>query len=120
VGAFDGDLSIQPRLSLRHRFGDFLMVKAAWGKYRQPAPPEDLSPVFGNPLLGAASATHYLLGAESELGAKIHLEAAGFLSMSENLSVRNPMPSPSVAEALVAEGEGRSYGVQVMLRRDLG
>lgn len=120
VGAFDGDLSIQPRLSLRHRFGDFLMVKAAWGKYRQPAPAEDLSPVFGNPLLGAASATHYLLGAESELGAKIHLEAAGFLSMSENLSVRNPLPSPSVAEALVAEGEGRSYGVQVMLRRDLG
>lgn len=120
IGAFDGDLTVQPRLSLRHRFGAYLMVKGAWGKYRQPAPAEDLSPVFGNPLLGTASATHYLLGAESELGYKIHLEAAGFLSLSEHLSVRNPLPSPSVAEALVAEGEGRSYGVQVMVRRDLG
>lgn len=120
VGAFDGDLTLQPRLSLRHRFGDYLMLKGAWGVYRQPAPAEDLSSVFGNPLLGTANATHYLLGAESELGRKVHVEAAGFLSVSEHLSVRNPLPSPSVAEALVAEGQGRSYGMQVMVRRDLG
>ena len=120
VGAFDGDLTVQPRLSLRHRFGERLLIKGAWGVYRQPAPAEDLSSVFGNPLLGTSNATHYLLGAESELGFDLHVEAAAFLSQSKHLSVRNPLPSPSVAEALVAEGEGRSYGMQVMLRRNLG
>jgi TonB family protein len=120
VGAFDGDLTVQPRLSIRHRFSPRLTLKGAWGVYRQPAPTEDLSSVFGNPLLGTSNATHYLLGAESDLGRNVHVEAAGFLSVSKHLSVRNPLPSPSVAEALVAEGEGRSYGMQVMLRRDLG
>lgn len=119
-GAFDGDLTVQPRLSVRHRFGKRLMLKGAWGVYRQPAPAEDLSSVFGNPLLGTSSATHYLFGAESDLGYQIHVETAAFLSLSDHLSVRNPLPSPRVAEALVAEGEGRSYGMQVMVRRDLG
>lgn len=120
VGAFDGDLTVQPRLSLRHRLGQRLLLKGAFGKYRQPAPAEDLSSVFGNPLLGTANATHYLFGAEAELGQRLHLETAAFLSLSHNLTVRNPLPSPRVAEALVAEGDGRSYGMQVMLRRDLG
>lgn len=120
VGAFDGDLTVQPRLSLRHRLGKRLLLKGAYGKYRQPAPAEDLSSVFGNPLLGTANATHYLFGAEAELAERLHLETAAFLSLSHNLAVRNPLPSPRVAEALVAEGEGRSYGMQVMLRRDLG
>lgn len=120
VGAFDSELSVQPRLSIRHRFGDNVLVKAAWGKYRQPAPAEDLSSVFGNPLLGTAQATHYLVGVEAELTELLHVEAAGFLSTSEDLAVRNPISSPRVAEALVANGEGRSYGMQVMLRRNLG
>src|SRR5690606_11357845 len=47
------------------------------------------------------------------------LETAGFLSLSENLAVRNPVPSPCVAEALVVEGDGCSYGAQVMLCREL-
>jgi TonB family protein len=120
IGAFDADLSVQPRFSIRHRFGERLLVKAAWGKYRQPAPAEDLSSVFGNPTLGTAQATHYLFGVEAELGQLLHVETAAFLSTSENLAVRNPLASPRVAEALVANGEGRSYGMQVMVRRNLG
>lgn len=120
IGAFDAELSLQPRLSIRHHFADWLLVKGAWGKYRQPAPAEDLSSVFGNPLLGTASATHYLVGVEADVGDLFHVETAGFLSESEDLSVRNPIPSPRVAESLVADGQGRSYGMQVMLRRNLG
>lgn len=119
VGSFDGELSIQPRMSVRHRFGQRLLVKGAFGMYRQPAQAEDLSSVFGNPLLGTAHATHYLVGVDLDLGYSLQLETAGFLSLSENLAVRNPVPSPRVAEALVAEGDGRSYGAQIMLRREL-
>lgn len=119
VGAFDGDLTVQPRLSVRHRFGKRVQLKGALGVYRQPAQGEDLSSVFGNPLLGNSHATHYLFGADTSLTRVLQLETAAFLSMSDRLAVRNPLPSPRVAEALVAEGEGRSYGMQVMLRREL-
>ncbi len=119
IGAFDGELSVQPRLSLRHRFGKRLLLKGAFGMYRQPAQGEDLSSVFGNPLLGTSNATHYLFGADTSLTESLQLETAAFLSTSGGIAVRNPLPSPRVAEALVAEGEGRSYGMQVMLRREL-
>jgi hypothetical protein len=35
------------------------------------------------------------------------------------LPVRNPLPSPRVAETLLDLGEGRSYGAQLLVRRNL-
>jgi TonB family protein len=119
IGAFDADLSLQPRLSLQYRPIPRVALKGAYGRYRQSAEPEDLSSVFGNPLLGTASATHYLLGGSVEVIEKLTLETTAFYTEASELAVRNPLPSPRVAETLVAEGQGRAYGMQLMLRRDL-
>lgn len=119
VGAFDAELSLQPRLAARYAPHPAVTLKAAYGRYRQPAQAEDLSAVFGNPLLGTAEATHYLVGGDVRLGGHFGVEAMLFHARSEDLPVRNPLPSPRVAEALVPTGEGRSYGLQVLVRREL-
>jgi TonB family protein len=120
VGAFSADLSVQPRLSTRLAVSPELTVKAAYGRYRQPPRAEDLSSVFGNPLLGTSDATHYLVGGELTPFGTLGVEATLFYSSSEHLPVRNPLPSPRVAETLLGLGEGRSYGAQLLVRRNLG
>lgn len=120
VGAFTADLSVQPRLSTRLAVTPALTLKAAFGRYRQPSRAEDLSSVFGNPLLGGAQATHYLAGGELALGEAIAVEATLFYSRSRQLPVRNPLSSPRVAETLLDVGEGRAYGAQLLVRRNLG
>lgn len=120
VGAFSADLSLQPRFSTRFAAAPELTLKAAYGRYRQPPRADELSSVFGNPLLGTAGATHYLLGGELMLLGALGVEATLFYSGSDRLPVRNPLPSPRVAETLLDLGQGRSYGAQLLVRRNLG
>jgi hypothetical protein len=95
------------------------MFKAAYGRYRQPPLAEDLSPVFGNPTLGASSGHHFLGGGEFQLTDSLGVETTAFYTTSSGLAARNPIPSPLIAEALVGIGAGRSYGAQFMLRKSL-
>lgn len=119
VGVFAADLSVQPRASVRYAVTDSLQLKGAAGRYRQPPVAEDLSSVFGNPLLGTAEATHLLLGAAFNASRLISIEATVFSASSKHLAVRNPIASPRVAEALAGIGDGRARGVQLMLKREL-
>ena len=119
VGAYATDIALEPRVSARLRLSRRAALKAAYGRYRQPPQAEDLSPVFGNPLLGAASGQHALGGAEFQLTPTLGVETTVFYTHSTGLAARNPVPSPLVAEALVGVGEGRSYGAQFLVRRSL-
>ncbi|HTQ05539.1 MAG TPA: TonB-dependent receptor [Polyangiaceae bacterium] len=119
VGAYSADLGVEPRVSLRYRLSKRATLKAAYGEYRQPPQPEDLSAVFGNPLLGVASGKHVLGGGEFALSPTIGVETTVFYTHSKGLAARNPLPSPLVAEALLDIGEGRSYGAQFLIRRNL-
>ncbi|HVW26497.1 MAG TPA: TonB-dependent receptor [Polyangiaceae bacterium] len=118
-GAYVGDISIEPRLSVRYALTNRVSFKAAYGKYHQPPAVADLSPTFGNPLLTPSAATHLLFGTTVQLAALLSAETTVFYSRSNDLAVRNPSPTPLLAQALVSEGQGRSYGVQVLLRREL-
>jgi TonB family protein len=119
VGAYEADVGVEPRIAARLRLSKRATLKAAYGKYRQPPVAEDLSPVFGNPLLGASSAQHLLGGAEFQLSQTLGVETTVFYTHSTDLAARNPVPSPLVAEALVDLGVGRSYGAQFLLRKSL-
>jgi hypothetical protein len=87
--------------------------------------PEDLSPVFGNPNLGFASAWHVLAGAQYRFndkpdeGLPLSVEATVFSSFSDGLSTRNLATSPAQGQALVNEGQGRAYGAQILVRQEL-
>ncbi len=112
------DLVVEPRLAARYEITPALGVKAAYGIYHQPPQSEDLSAVFGTPPLGVSKAQHLLLGGSYKLTDRLELEATGFLSTSEGLAVRSLSQSPALANALVQEGTGRSYGGQLLLRQD--
>ncbi|HEX2730086.1 MAG TPA: TonB family protein [Polyangiaceae bacterium] len=118
VGTARQDTAIDPRLALRWSITDRLSTKAAVGIYHQPPFAEDLSAVFGNPTLGPSRARHYLAGAAYHITEPLSLELTGFYSHSDDLAVRSPLPTPTTAEALVAQGRGRAYGGQGLLRYD--
>lgn len=117
LGGSTSDLALQPRLSLRYAPSERASFKAAWGKYFQAPQVEDLSAVFGNPLLSVAEGNHYLLSNEVTVLPKLVAETTAFYSRSRGLAVRNPALSPSIAQALVGTGEGRAFGAQLLLRR---
>jgi TonB family protein len=120
LGAYVQDVSVQPRLATRYAVTDDVTVKAAYGLYRQPPLPDDLSAVFGNPTLGVSRGTHYVGGVQVRLADKLSGETNVFHTNSEALVARNPAESPRIGQALIQEGRGRSIGAQLLLRRDKG
>lgn len=118
VGLFTNDLAFEPRVSVRWQATPRINLKAAFGQYHQPPAAEDLSAVFGNPKLGLAFGRHTLAGAAVKLTKSLSADVTGFYNTMESLTSRNESPTPLLAQALVQEGIGRSYGVQVMLRQE--
>lgn len=119
IGAFRQDAAIEPRLAVRWQAERRLALRAAYGRYHQPAAAADLSAVFGNPLLPAAAANHFVVGSQLRFRQTTSLETTAFYTMQEGLAVRSTLSSPLLAEALVANGEGRSFGAQLQLRQEL-
>ena len=108
---------LEPRISARLRVGPRLTLLGAAGLYSQPPDPRDLSAVFGNPKLGPASADHVSVGESLHIAGDTSLDVTGFYRWMSGLAVRDPSPTPKLAEALLDEGVGRAYGVQLMLRQ---
>jgi len=122
---FDGpllggaNLALQPRISVRYAPSERASFKVAWGRYYQAPQAEDQSPVFGNPLLSVADASHYLVSNQVVVLPKLTAETTAFYSKSDSLAVRNPSTAPLLGESLIGAGEGRAFGAQFLLRRDL-
>ncbi|HVJ88909.1 MAG TPA: TonB-dependent receptor, partial [Labilithrix sp.] len=119
IGAFRNDAAIEPRLSVRWQPTSRVSLRAAYGRYHQQASPEDLSAVFGNPLLPAAAAHHFVGGSSVRVFDKTTLESTAFYTVQEDLAMRSPLASPILAQALVPIGDGRSYGAQMLFRQEL-
>jgi TonB family protein len=117
VGFAQEQTVVEPRISIRYAATPRIALKAAFGVYHQPPSGEDLSAVFGTPKLGVSEAEHYVLGGAFKLTRTLDVEVTAFLSESDNLVVRSTAPSPYLANALVQEGIGRSYGTQFLLRQ---
>ena len=109
----------QPRLNVLYQMLPTLGFKAAVGMYSQAPVADDLSAVFGNPQLGVSHATHVLGGVTFKLRDDISLEQVLFYSHSTDLAGRSNSTTPKLAQALVQEGEGRAYGTQFLLRKEL-
>lgn len=114
------DIGAEPRLLLRYAPTEKVSFQAAGGYYRQPANPADLSAVFGNPSLNVGRAVHAVVGARYAFLPSYSAEATGFMTRSWDIGSRNPSENPRISEVLVQEGEGRSTGVQVLLRKEKG
>ncbi|HTJ41010.1 MAG TPA: TonB-dependent receptor [Kofleriaceae bacterium] len=113
------DWEFDPRIAATYALGKRLSLRAGAGLYHQPADPEDLSAVFGNPMLTPSSAAHAVLGGAYKLRPTLTLELTGFGKYLWDLPARSELPTPALAQALDQDGVGRSYGGQVLLRQEL-
>ncbi len=113
------DWGVDPRLSVAYKPHKRVTLTAAVGLYSQAPEPSDLSAVFGNPMLDLSSALHVSVGASVKLTGTLSCELVGFYKSLWDLPSRNEAPTPPLAQALVQEGIGRSYGGQLLLRQEL-
>ncbi|MDB4934528.1 MAG: TonB family protein / TonB-dependent receptor [Labilithrix sp.] len=113
------ETAVAPRLSARWELGPRLAFTAAYGTYHQAPEPEDLSPVFGTPDLALSRATHVTAGESLRITQTLSAEIVGFHKTMKDLVVRSRLANPLLARALTQNGEGRSYGVQLLLRQEL-
>jgi hypothetical protein len=113
------DWAVDPRLAITYKPIKRLTLTTAVGLYHQAPEPTDLSAVFGNPQLDLLSALHVSLGGAVKITGTLSLELVGFYKQLWNLPSRNEAPTPPIAQALVQEGIGRSYGGQLLLRQEL-
>jgi TonB family protein len=109
-------VSPNPRLALRYRLTSRVALKGAVGAYSQPPAPEAFSRVFGNPNLKPQQAMHYVLGVDVDVTSTLRVEVDGFWKDMRDLVVRGEEPD---GPALVNDGEGRAYGVQMLARQQL-
>jgi len=112
-GAFD------PRLSVRYQATPRLATTVSAGVYHQTPQPEELSAVFGTPALGLSRAVHVAAGEQLRLGERAAAEMTAFYKSLSDLTVRTRSVDPRLARSLVQDGEGRSYGVQLLVRQEL-
>jgi TonB family protein len=108
-----------PRLSARWEVGPRLALTAAYGTYHQAPEPEDLSPVFGTPDLALSRATHVTVGESLRITPTLSADVVAFDKTMKDLVVRSRLSNPILARALTQNGEGRSYGVQLLLRQEI-
>ncbi len=113
------ELAFDPRAAARVRVADGLVVTAAGGLYRQAPAPEDLSAVFGTPALSVSKATHGSLAEEVRVTDTTTVEITEFVKSLSDLPVRTQLPSPILARVLTQNGEGRSFGAQLLVRQEL-
>ncbi len=118
VGLSHLDAVIEPRVALRWRVAPGLVLLGAAGVYSQPPDPGDLSSVFGNPTLGSSSAEHVALGESLRITDTLRADVTGFAKWMSDLAIRSPLATPKLAQALLPDGTGRSYGVQILVRQE--
>jgi hypothetical protein len=116
IGRSDLDGKLEPRLSARVRVTAQLSAFASAGFYSQPPAAADLSAVFGTPSLGPSTAKHVALGQSLSVTKALSLETTGFYGRSAQIAVRDPSLTPKLAANLLQTGEGRSYGIQWLLK----
>ncbi len=119
VGFSRLETAFAPRVAARWEVTPRLAMSAAYGTYHQAPEPEDLSAVFGTPDLALAKATHVTIGESLRITSTLSADVVAFRKTMKDLVVRSRLTNPILARALTQNGEGRSYGVQLLLRQEL-
>ena len=116
VGLSSLDFALEPRLAASWAATSWLTVTAAGGLSHQEADAADRSAVFGTPGLAPARGAHGALGLAAQPWPLLSVEAVGFLRTAWSLAVRHPGAQAALAGLLLAQGEGRAWGLQVTAR----
>lgn len=113
------ETAFAPRASARWNVTPRFALTAAYGTYHQAPEPEELSAIFGTPDLTLSRATHVVAGESLRITDSTTLDVTVFDKQMRDLVVRSRLTNLIRARALTQNGEGRSRGVQFLLRQEL-
>jgi len=113
------ETAVAPRASARWAVTPRFALTAAYGRYHQAPEPEELSAVFGTPDLALGRATHVTVGESLRVTDTTTLDVVAFDKRLSDLTVRSRLTNPIVARLLTQNGQGKSYGVQLLLRQEI-
>jgi TonB family protein len=112
-----------PRAVLRVRLGSAVTAIASTGFFHQPPPFVQLVPGVGNPGLSPQRSLQSSMGVEATLPFNIETRLTGFYNRMYNLqrATSELADTPQGPRRLffADDGQGRSYGLEVLIRRRL-
>lgn len=106
---------LQPRLSARWKVHPNTVIKGGIGLFGEPPEVQDRVAGLGNPDLELLSSWQYSAGFEQTLTEGLTLDVTGFYKTLDGLVTR----SADRTELLANQGEGRVYGMELLLRQTL-
>lgn len=140
---FDSDKdykNLDPRLSIKYRLTETSNLKFATGIYHQYA--NRIPRLFfvsiwtsADEYVKGSSASHFILGYQRELAKNIEFEIEGYFKNYTNIYSYNPtfladikpdtytednLPLFNSSRGLFNEGSGKSFGVEFLVRKDVG
>jgi len=112
------------RMNTRWEYLPGKTLKAAAGTYNQTPQPwaQATDPEWGNPDLPLTTAIHYVVGHELDLTDLISLDVQGYYNQQKNIPRATDSINPVTGQAMnyLPDMEGRMYGMEVLLRHNLG
>ena len=105
--------TFDPRLIARWKMSPSHTWKAGVGLFHQMQAPQLLNAEYGNPGLPPIAAEQYSLGFVRRLGDKLSLDTTLYYVRRRN----EPVSVPTIA-AFSADGRGRSYGMELILKHE--
>lgn len=112
---FSSQPCVQPRLSARWKVHPKTTIKGGVGLFGEPPEPQDRVEGLGNPDLEILTSWQYSAGVEQTLAEGLTLDVTGFYKTLNGLVTR----SADRSELLANQGEGRVYGMELLLRQTL-
>ena len=116
-------LSADPRLWARYELTDETAVKGYVGLYHEPPSPLQVDPSVGNKLLGQPYAGQFGLGVEEKFGSLWNASAEVFYNRRADLIYRadaTTRPDGTIYNPILDNtGIGRSFGLELLLRREV-
>ena len=108
-------LALLPRLTTRYTVIDGTVLKGGFGLYNEWPDADQIDDTFGNPELTMKRSVHYSLGVEQQITEALSIDLTGFYKDFDDLIVKVDDP----AVKLTNDGDGRAYGLEVLLRHAL-
>lgn len=117
-----GAVTADPRLNASWQATERLTLKGGVGLYSQSPTLAELDEVFGNPELSPERSLQTSVGAALALPYDMSIDVTVFYKHLWDLSIRSTAGTErggeTVSENFASEGDGRSYGAEVLFRRD--
>ena len=113
---------LDPRLSMFFTAGPKTVLKAAIGLYSEAPQPQELSATqFGNPSLTYQRSLQYSVGVDQKLPLDVNLGVTLYDKYMYQLVTPTDALNPMTGQQLNLSnlGKGRSYGMEVLLRRQI-